>query len=184
MEIMNRIKVSLLDLERHCLSMVDCRIDGNTYLERANKYKNLTREENINSAMERRNFVHNKMTVLLREYLYKCSLKEKTGRENIHHCNYASAVKVLNRMSENETSPTPDPPFREQFHQFAMHSTIHTTGLFTVWEQCAPGASHSSLLDSTTKPRLAANCFEWPRDWPHPTIPRVSHQRVVVVVLE
>jgi hypothetical protein len=90
--------------------MVDCRIDGNTYLERANKYKHFTCEENINSAMGRRNFVRNKMTVLLREYLYKRSLKEKTGRENIHYCNYAFAVKVLRRMSECETSPTPDPP--------------------------------------------------------------------------
>jgi hypothetical protein len=109
-EIMNNIKISLLDVERKLLTAVDCCINGHSYLERVNKYKNSTPEENIKSATERRNFIRKQMTIQLREYLYKRSLKTDDGRNHIHYCNYASAVKVMRCVSENIRQTTPKPP--------------------------------------------------------------------------
>jgi hypothetical protein len=106
---LNNIKISLLDVERKLLTTVDCRIDGYSYLERANKYKNSTPEENIKSAAERRNFICKQMTIQLREYLYKRSLKTDDGRNHIHYCNYASAVKVMRCVSDNIRQTTPEP---------------------------------------------------------------------------
>jgi hypothetical protein len=109
-EIMNNIKISLLDVERKLLTAVDCRIDGYSYLERVNKYNISTPEEDIKSATERRNFIRKQMTIQLREYLYKRSLKTDDGRNHIHYCNYASAVKGIRRVSENIRQTTPEPP--------------------------------------------------------------------------
>jgi hypothetical protein len=108
-EIMNNIKISLMDVERKLLTAVDCRINGYSYLERANKYKKSTPEENIKSATERRNFIRKQMTIQLREYLYKRSLKTDDGCNHIHYCNYASAVKVMRRVSDNIRQTTPEP---------------------------------------------------------------------------
>jgi hypothetical protein len=108
-EVLNQIKLSLLELENKFIFKVDCRIDGETYAERAAKYKKLTPEENVKSAAERREFVRNKMTVQLREHLYKRSLKADNGRKHIHYCNYASAVRVMRRVSDTVRQASPEP---------------------------------------------------------------------------
>jgi hypothetical protein len=80
-EVLNQIKLSLLELKNKFIFKVDCRIDVETYAERAAKYKKLMPEENVKSAAEHRKFVRNKMTVQLREHLYNRSLKSDNGRK-------------------------------------------------------------------------------------------------------
>jgi hypothetical protein len=92
----NEIAISLQTLEHKYLDEIDEHIDG-PISDRFTKYQQMSREECIKSALERREYVRALLYARLEKYLAKRSTKINL---HIHYCNAAaSAQRFLRRFS-------------------------------------------------------------------------------------
>jgi hypothetical protein len=100
----NEIAISLLELEHKYIDEIDKRIDGPN---RFAKYKQMSREECIKTATERREYVRGMLIAQLQLYLLKRSTFVEDGRQHIHYCNFASTIHRFSGSFRSVDSPNP-----------------------------------------------------------------------------